>query len=282
MTGSSRNSIQASSHKHSSESCESNSVVSLIRCKLLGCPLDLLGPVQVLTRVKQAVRTGNSVRVEGLNVAKIIQARRNKALMTALENADIVHLDGIGVALGGRILGFSLPPRRTGCDLMMDLMPHAAHEGYRLYFLGAKQEVVSEMAERLRRRFPGLNVAGVRDGYFGAEEEKLIVDEIQSKHVDLLFVGISSPKKEIFVNRWWSSLDVKVSVGVGGSFDVLSGRVKRAPLWIQNVGLEWLFRLIQEPRRLAFRYVSTNAIFAALLLREVLSLRSTGLSSTKG
>lgn len=253
-----------------------------MRCKLLGCPLDLLGPEQVLSRVHQAVRTGDSVRVEGLNVAKIILARRNKALMTALENAEIVHLDGIGVTLGGRILGLSLPQRRTGCDLMLDLMPHAAHEGYRVYFLGATQEVVSEMAERLRRRFPGLNIAGVRDGYFGAEEEELIVDEIQSKRVDLLFVGISSPKKEIFVNRWWSSLDVRVSVGVGGSFDVLSCRVKRAPPWMQRVGLEWLFRLLQEPRRLAFRYLSTNAIFAALLLREILGLRSTGSAPTKG
>ena len=253
----------------------------MTRCKFLGCPLDVLRPEEVLSRIHGAVRTGDSVRVEGLNVAKIIQAREDRVLMAALEEAEIVHLDGVGVALGGRILGYHLPPRRTGCDLMLDLMPQAARDGYRVYFLGATPEVVSEMVDELRRRFPALQVVGTRDGYFGVDEEALVVDEIRSKNVDLLFVGISSPKKEIFVRRWWRSLGVKASVGVGGSFDVLSCRIKRAPRWVQRIGFEWLYRLFQEPRRLAYRYLSTNAVFAALVLREALGLNANGSAHEK-
>jgi N-acetylglucosaminyldiphosphoundecaprenol N-acetyl-beta-D-mannosaminyltransferase len=246
------------------------------RCRILGCPLDNLWPAQVLSRVHDAIRTSKPVRVEGLNVAKIIQARRDPALMAALEEAEIVHLDGVGVTVGARLLGLRPPPRRTGCDLMLDLMPQAAREGYRVYFLGATHDVVSEMTERLRSSFPGLRVVGARDGYFEAHEEPAVVSEIRSKRADLLFVGISSPQKELFINRWWQSLEVKASLGVGGSFDVISGRIKRAPTFMQRLGLEWLFRLCQEPRRLAPRYISTNATFAALLLREVLGLNGEG------
>jgi N-acetylglucosaminyldiphosphoundecaprenol N-acetyl-beta-D-mannosaminyltransferase len=245
-----------------------------MRYKLLGCPLDVLWPEQILSCVHRAIRTGDTVRVEGLNVAKVIQARRDQTLMGALEEAEVVHLDGVGVALGGRLLGYRMPPRLGGCDLMLDLMTQAVRERYRVYFLGATQEVVSEMAEKLRSRFPGLDVAGIRDGYFGPDEEVAVVDEIRSKRVDLLFVGISSPKKELFIRRWWQELNVKASVGVGGAFDVLSGRVRRAPLYVQRVGLEWLFRLCMEPRRLAYRYLLTNTIFAALLLREALCLNT--------
>lgn len=246
--------------------------LSSARCRLLGCPLDRLSPEQVLSRIYQAIRSSEPLRVEGLNVSKIVQARRDRTLLAALEEAEVVHLDGVGVALGGRILGYRLPPRRTGCDLMSDLMPQAAREGYRVYLLGATAAVVSEVADKLRRQFPNLQVVGVRDGYFRADEEAAVVEDIRSKSVDLLFVGISSPKKEVFVSRWWQLLGVKVSLGVGGSFDVLSGKVKRAPLWVQHMGLEWLFRLLQEPRRMAYRYLTTNAIFAALLLSEMIGL----------
>lgn len=251
------------------------------RFNLLGCPLDLLSPEEVLSRIYQAIRSSDPVRVEGLNISKIIQARRDQILLEALNEAEIVHLDGVGAALGGRILGYPMPPRRTGCDLMLDLMPQASREGYRVYFLGATAEVVSEMADKLRSQFAGLQVVGARDGYFKPCEESAVVHDIQSKSVDLLFVGISSPKKEAFVRRWWQMLGVKVSLGVGGSFDVLAGRVKRAPEWVQHIGLEWLFRLLQEPRRMAYRYLTTNTIFAALLLREVMGRITNSLVNTK-
>lgn len=248
----------------------------LVRRRLLGCPLDSLAAEQILCRIRGAIRDGVPVRVEGLNVAKIVQARRNQALRLALEEAEIVHIDGVGVALGGRILGYRLPPRCGGCDLMLDLLQEADKEGYRVYFLGATQQVISEMLHQFRNRFPDLKVVGARDGYFGPAEEGSVVDDIRSKNVDILFVGISSPKKELFVSRFWPSLDVKVSMGVGGAFDVFSLKVKRAPLWIQRVGLEWLFRACQEPRRLAYRYLSTNLMFAVLLLGQALGLNTVG------
>jgi N-acetylglucosaminyldiphosphoundecaprenol N-acetyl-beta-D-mannosaminyltransferase len=245
-----------------------------VRLKFLGCPLDVLPPKEILARAHRSIRIGTSLRIEGLNVAKIIQARRDQALMEALNEAEIVHLDGVGVSLGGRLLGYQLPPRRTGCDLMEDLMPEAARQGYRVYFLGATQEVLSETIERVHSTLPDLQIVGAHNGYFTEEDEERIAREIQSKNVDLLFVGISSPKKELFIRRWWALLNVRVSIGVGGSFDVLSGRIARAPSYIQRIGLEWLFRFCQEPRRLAYRYLSTNAAFAMLLLREALSLKT--------
>jgi N-acetylglucosaminyldiphosphoundecaprenol N-acetyl-beta-D-mannosaminyltransferase len=251
------------------------------RCRFLSCPLDRLSPAQIHSRVSDAIRTGGRLRIEGLNVAKLVQARREPALMRALQEAEIVHLDGAGVALGGQLLGYHLPRRRAGCDLMLDLVSQAAREKYRVYFLGATREVVSKIVDELCRRFPDLEVAGARDGYFAPDEEGEIVEEIQRSGTHLLFLGISSPKKELFIARWWSVLGVAVSMGVGGSFDVICGQIKRAPLSMQRMGLEWLFRLWQEPRRLAYRYLSTNMAFGALLLREVLGW-SPGASATNG
>jgi N-acetylglucosaminyldiphosphoundecaprenol N-acetyl-beta-D-mannosaminyltransferase len=231
-----------------------------------------LSSEQILTQVDQAIRHGRRLRIEGLNVAKLVHARRDRALMLALEEAEIVHLDGVGVALGGWLLGYPLPPRSAGIDLMLDLVSQAARNNYHVYFLGAAKEVVHETVEVLRRGLPLLTVAGARDGYFTAGEEPAIAEDIRRSGAHLLFLGISSPKKELFVSRWWAALGVAVSMGVGGSFDVICGRVRRAPLRVQRLGLEWLFRLCQEPRRLGYRYFSTNSIFAMLLLREALRL----------
>lgn len=243
------------------------------RLRLLGCPLDLLTPAQLLQRAQAAVDGGAPLRIEGLNVAKLIDARAQPPLRQALEEAELVHIDGGGISVGLRWLGVEPPQRRAGIDLMQDLCAQAAHCGAGIYLLGARPAVVAAAAERLRAAWPGLRIAGMRDGYFGDADAPEVVEAIRRSGARYLFIGISSPRKELFLQQHWDGLGVALAMGVGGSFDVLSGMLPRAPRFMQRMGMEWLFRLALEPRRLAGRYLRTNFLFLLLLLRARLSRR---------
>lgn len=169
--------------------------------------------------------------------------------------------------------GYSVFPwgRVTGVDLIAAVLGVCEREGFRPYFLGATQSGLDELVARVRREHPEMEIAGSRNGYFSPDEEAGIVADIRASGADCLFVGISSPIKERFLNRNRNELGVPLQIGVGGAFDVLSGRLRRAPKLMQQSGLEWLFRLLQEPRRLAGRYIVSNAKFASMLLRALLT-----------
>ncbi len=236
------------------------------RMTFLGCPIDLAGPDEILGRAEAAATgAGARLRIEGLNVAKLVEARESPGLMAALDEAELVHADGKGVVIGLAMAGITAS-RCAGIDLMRSLCELSAERGIGVYLLGARPETVAAAAERLAHDIPGLCIAGFRDGYFSEAEERAVVDEIRASGARLLFIGISSPKKEMFLQRHWETLGVGVGMGVGGSFDVVSGQLPRAPLWMQRAGLEWFFRLLLEPRRLGWRYLRTNAIYARLLL----------------
>lgn len=243
------------------------------RLRFLGCPLDLLTPAQLLQRAQAAADGGVPLRIEGLNVAKLIDARTQPLLREALDAAELVHIDGGGISVGLRWLGVEPPLRRAGIDLMQDLCAQAAQSGAGIYLLGARPAVVAATAERLRAAWPGLRIVGARDGYFGEAEAPQVVAAIRGSGARYLFIGISSPKKELFLQQHWDALGVALAMGVGGSFDVLSGMLPRAPRFMQRLGMEWLFRLALEPRRLAGRYLRTNFRFLLLLLRARLSRR---------
>ncbi|MGJ4953883.1 WecB/TagA/CpsF family glycosyltransferase [Bradyrhizobium sp. HKCCYLS20291] len=252
-------------------------MVSSERASLLGCSVDLLGRAELLHRAMEAgLGRAPRLRIEGLNVAKLVDARRDLELRQALAHAEIVHVDGQGIALGLAAFGIA-SERYAGIDLMQDLCAQASRAELGVYLLGAQPEIVAATAQRLRQRWPSLRIAGQRDGYFGRDEEPAVIDAINASGAAFLFIGISSPKKEIFVRDNWQRLTVPVAMGVGGSFDVLSGRLRRAPRWVQKIGMEWLFRLCLEPRRLLMRYVRTNAVYAWLLARAWVSLRSVGI-----
>lgn len=245
---------------------------------LLGCPVDALAREEILARAATAIRTRGRCSIEGLNVAKIIQARRDPALMQALHNADIVHVDGAGAALATKLLGLRMPPRRAGIDLMDDLIAQCAELGASVYLLGAKDAIVTRTAAALQARYPTLKIAGTRNGYFAESEYASVAQAIHTSGATLLLIGISSPKKELFLHAHMQRCGVQVAMGVGGAFDVVAGVVARAPRWMQRAGLEWFFRMLQEPRRLARRYVETNAVFGLLLgmalLRRMLAQQS--------
>jgi N-acetylglucosaminyldiphosphoundecaprenol N-acetyl-beta-D-mannosaminyltransferase len=243
------------------------------RKDLFGLPFDPLTMTQAMDRCRTAIQGGSYLSVGVVNAAKLMSMQRDLQLREAVTGCDMILADGQSVVWASRILRTPLPQRVAGIDLFLELLADAAQKAYRVYFLGARKEVLNRMLQEITDRFPGLQVAGARDGYFRPEDELAVVEEIRDAGADLLFVGISSPKKELFLNRWGKATNVHVVHGVGGSFDVLAGLTTRAPLWWQRKGLEWLYRALQEPVRLGPRYLKTNMSFMTLVAREAVRQR---------
>jgi N-acetylglucosaminyldiphosphoundecaprenol N-acetyl-beta-D-mannosaminyltransferase len=180
----------------------------------------------------------------------------------------LINADGQPIVWASRLLGRALKERVTGIDLFGALIDRCGERGFRPYLLGARQEVVDKVAALLQ---PKVKLAGWRNGYW--DDDAAVVAQIRQAKPDLLFVAMSSPKKELFLKRWKDQLQVPFVMGVGGTFDVVAGLVSRAPKWMQAGGLEWLYRLGQEPRRMWRRYLVEDMPFFWLLIKEVWRLR---------
>ncbi|MGD9706489.1 MAG: WecB/TagA/CpsF family glycosyltransferase [Candidatus Delongbacteria bacterium] len=203
-----------------------------------------------------------------VNAAKIVHAQKDEELRNAINNSDLVNIDGKPVVWALKLLGHKVPEKVSGVDLFVELVRLAEEKGYRPYFLGAKKEVLEQMVKNLGRDYPELKIAGYRDGYFKKEDEQAVADDIKKSSADMLFLGITSPKKEIFLDKFTKYMNVPFSMGVGGTFDIVSGKTKRAPVWMQNWGLEWFYRFLQEPKRMWKRYLVTNTLFIILVIKE--------------
>jgi N-acetylglucosaminyldiphosphoundecaprenol N-acetyl-beta-D-mannosaminyltransferase len=243
------------------------------RHDLFGISVDAVTMAQAVTRCTEAVEQREYLAVGVVNAAKVVAMRRNPALRQAVGGCDMVLADGQAVVWASRLLRSPLPERVAGIDLFTELLAEAERRSYRVYFLGARPDVLARMLDEVRRRFPTLEIAGARDGYYQAGDEAEVAAGIRRSGADMLFVGMSSPRKETFLDRWGEETRVRVVHGVGGSFDVLAGLTRRAPAWFQKCGLEWLYRAWQEPVRLGRRYLSTNLSFIALVAGEALRLR---------
>lgn len=202
-----------------------------------------------------------------VNVAKLVHMHDDKVLAESVQACDIINIDGMGVVWGARFCGHQVPERVAGVDLFHQLLAMSARNGYPVFLLGATEEIVDRTAQVVKAQNPDLIVAGSHHGYFW-DDEAAVVDLIKNSGARLLFVAITSPKKENFINKWRDKLGVDFVMGVGGTFDVVAGKVKRAPLWMQNAGLEWFYRVLQEPGRMWKRYLVTNSQFVWLLLKE--------------
>lgn len=222
--------------------------------------------------IKQRVLANEFTQHVVVNVAKIVNMRKDPLLAESVSNCDIINIDGMGVVWGARFLGYNIPERVAGVDLFHNLNEMAEQEQLPVFYLGAKQDVVEETAKKMQLAHPQLQIAGTHHGYFWDDEEA-VVNKIKESGAKLLFVAITSPKKENFINKWQDKLGVNFVMGVGGTFDVVAGKVNRAPQWMQNAGLEWFYRVIQEPGRMWKRYLLTNSKFAFLLLTEKLKPR---------
>ncbi|MCV6627135.1 MAG: WecB/TagA/CpsF family glycosyltransferase [Cellvibrionaceae bacterium] len=236
------------------------------RIELLNCPMDNLTMAATVSKIDDAIGAGEFTQHVVVNVAKLVQMRDDPQLREAVEQCDIINIDGMGVLWGGKLLGLPVTERVAGVDLFFALNALAEQRGYRVFYLGATEQVVEHTVREMQGRHPELMLAGYLHGYFW-DDEQAVVEKIRQSRANLLFVAISSPKKETFINRWREQLGVEFVMGVGGTFDVVAGKVTRAPQWMQNCGLEWLYRLLQEPGRMWRRYLFSNSVFACLLLK---------------
>jgi N-acetylglucosaminyldiphosphoundecaprenol N-acetyl-beta-D-mannosaminyltransferase len=208
-----------------------------------------------------------------VNASHLCMMRRDPALAWACRVGDLTLADGMSVVWALRASGQQVPERVAGVDLMARLLAAAGKHRLCVYFLGAKREVVTALAEWSQAQHPGIQIVGFRDGYFGPEDHLRIVEEIRASGAHMLFVGMPTPFKETWCERHRERLDVPLIMGVGGSFDVLAGFIKRAPRWAQSRGLEWFWRLMMEPRKLWKRYLTTNSEFIWLASREIVARR---------
>jgi N-acetylglucosaminyldiphosphoundecaprenol N-acetyl-beta-D-mannosaminyltransferase len=236
--------------------------------KILGCPITRLALEGFVTCIEEFITSGKPHYVAVVNVAKLVKMRSDPDLEQSLLAADLIGADGVPLVWVSRLFGTPLPGRVTGIDLMYKLLERAHEKGYRIFFFGAEEEVLQRVLEVVRREYPGVQIAGFHHGYFSHADESAIVHKIQAARADILFIAFGTPKKELWIKRYLSAMEVPVVHGVGGSFDVLAGVIPRAPMWMQRNGLEWLFRLFQEPRRMWQRYLVTNILFVMLILRE--------------
>lgn len=204
-----------------------------------------------------------------VNVAKLVYLQKDKKLKEAVISSDLVNVDGMPILWVARLLGQRIPERVAGIDLFQALVKRASEKGYKPYFLGGTPEVVQLVIKTFRSLYPTLRIAGYHHGYFAESDEKRIAKMIRQAGADMLFVGMPSPRKELFLNKYTDYLNIPFVMGVGGSFDVVAGKKKRAPRWMQCIGMEWLYRLCQEPRRMWKRYLVTNLVFPLLVLREI-------------
>ncbi|MBU0910753.1 MAG: WecB/TagA/CpsF family glycosyltransferase [Proteobacteria bacterium] len=244
--------------------------MNIKKCSFLGCEIDKLTMGQTIEYVERIIAERVPRQHVVVNVAKIVAIQNDEKLRRIINSCDLVNVDGMPIVWASRLLGDPLPCRVAGIDLFQELVKLSAEKGYRPFFFGARQEVVEKVVSIFKKKYPTLQIAGYRNGYFSEEEEPLIAQMINESKADMIFVAFSSPKKEIFLNKWMQTMQVPFCMGVGGSFDVVAGITKRAPLWMQNYGLEWFYRILQEPRRMWGRYARTNPVFIWMVMKLLL------------
>ena len=254
-----------------------NSLLKWRTINLHGIDISAMRMEDVLHVCESHIAEGSNLLLGVVNVAKLVNCRKNIELRESLAEADIIVADGLPIVWLSRLTGNPLPKRIAGIDIMYRLLELASQKNYGVFFLGATQQVVQKVVETVQLKYPGVRITGYRNGYFKESEEKDVAEEIRKSTADIIFVAVPTPKKETFFRKWRDYMNVSVCHGVGGSFDVMAGATKRAPVWMQRHGMEWFYRLIQEPRKMWKRYFVTNTIFMKIALEEIIRARFSGL-----
>jgi N-acetylglucosaminyldiphosphoundecaprenol N-acetyl-beta-D-mannosaminyltransferase len=239
------------------------------RVNFLGIPLDPLTMQQTIDEVDEAIRTNARINHVVINAGKVVSMQTDKQLFESVVSCDIINADGQAIVWASRFLGGYLPERVAGADLMQELVKLAAQKKYKCFFLGAKEEIVKKVVDIYTQQYGTSIIAGYRNGYFKKEEEEAVAKQISDSGAQLLFVAITSPKKENFMYAHRNLLaKVNFTMGVGGTFDVVAGFTKRAPVWMQKIGMEWFYRFLQEPGRMWKRYLVGNSKFIYLVMKQ--------------
>lgn len=236
---------------------------------MLNTFVDNLSMKDTLQIIKTTIKNKKQLHHTVVNAGKIVALQKDLELRKSVNEADIINADGQAVVWAAKFLGKPIKERVAGIDLMENLVLEAYKNNHKVFFFGAKEEVVKRVVEIYTQKYSSDIIAGYRNGYFDKNEETSIAQEIADSKANILFVAISSPTKENFLYHNKDVLSkVNFTMGVGGSFDVVAGLVKRAPVWMQNIGLEWFYRFVQEPKRMWKRYLVGNSKFIFLVFKE--------------
>jgi len=233
---------------------------------ILDVSIDNLSMAQVEDRVVDIITRGERGYIVTPNASHVVLFQKDQEFKEAYEKASLILPDGMSIMLCSKIIGKPLHEKITGVDLVFRLSSLAVKARYSVYLLGAEDWVIAETSRVLKERFPGLEIAGYHHGY--SENDQEVIDEINKAAPDILFIGLGFPNQEKWISKHLEDLDINVAVCIGGVFDVISGKIKRAPRWMQGACMEWLWRLMQEPRRLWRRYLFGNSEFIFLVIKE--------------
>lgn len=244
--------------------------------RILGVQVHLLDTLHLHDELNQAIRVQGKAVVPNVNVHALNLAYMESWLRDFLNAADIVFCDGAGIILGARILGYHIPQRITYADWVWQLAEFAEPQGFTFFFLGARPGIADKAAAQLRERFPSLRIVGTHHGYFdktpGSPKNEAVIQKINAVKPNILIVGFGMPLQERWLMENWERIEANVALTGGAVFDYVSGELRRAPRWMTDHGLEWLGRLIIEPRRLWRRYLVGNPLFLYRVLKQRLVL----------
>lgn len=232
---------------------------------ILGVDVSPVTMEEAIGKVDEIIKNRKPEFIVAINPEKIMKSLHDEDLKILLNSAYLNLPDGVGILVASKLKRGRIKYRVTGIDLMMNICSLASNSGYRVYLLGASPGTALKAAERLKEKFPNLHISGTHDGYFKGHEEE-VVNDIASSNSDVIFVAMGSPKQEYWIKNNMDKLNVPLLMGVGGSYDVICGNIKRAPSWMRKLGLEWLFRLIKEPWRISRMLVLP--VFLAMALKE--------------
>lgn len=238
------------------------------RVKFLNTFVDALTMDETLEEIQKYIENKECVQHVVINASKLNLMQEDEELTKIINDCPLINADGQSIVWGSKFLGNPLPERVAGIDIFIELIKISAEKGYKPYFFGAKEEVVTEVVRKFKEQYPSLKVAGYRNGYFNNNQSKEIAEDIRKSGADILFVGFSSPMKEFWIREHMEIMKVPFAMGVGGSFDVVAGKTTRAPKWMQKCGLEWFYRFIQEPRRMFKRYIIGNIRFIRMISKN--------------
>lgn len=236
------------------------------RVNILGVEIDNLSLNEAVNEIDRLVKTGVPSLIVTANPEIIWVARSDPYFEECLRSAKLVTADGIGVVLAARIIGSPIKQRVTGIDLTTALFAEAVKKNYTFYFVGGKPGIAERAAEEITKRYPGIQILGTHHGYFKDDTE--IIKDVTKKKPDILLVALGMGKQERWIRERVKSAGVPVSIGVGGSFDVFSGEVRRAPVWMQRAGVEWLYRLICQPSRIG-RMLQLPKFLVAVIISKI-------------
>jgi|WetSurMetagenome_2_1015567.scaffolds.fasta_scaffold20800_4 N-acetylglucosaminyldiphosphoundecaprenol N-acetyl-beta-D-mannosaminyltransferase len=242
------------------------------KVNILDVNIDNLTMEETITFIANSIKNGGKIHQVAVNAFIFVLLTKNAKIKESIVKGDLINGDGQSVVWASKILGNPLKERVTGIDLMEELVKYSFYNNYKIYLFGATQEIVESVVKIYSKKYSEDIIGGYRNGYYSQDEEERIVKEIAESGAHFLFVAMGSPKKELFLYKYRDVLNMPYIMAVGGSFDVIAGKVKRAPSWMQRIGLEWFYRVMQEPRRLWKRYLTTNTTFFFLVLKERLRM----------